>query len=715
MMLSRPRSSSSPNVPQRAHLWLPLVAALLPACTVGDEPAGDGPDAGADEVEQTTAALTSPDPCNSERADIPLAYHYESGWGYRRGSLSIVNRATTRGTFAVYTVTPLGERTRILGPLELAGGAQQLLVDPIPLTPTGPHLAYEIHGTVPFASLVNAQAAGLLGEYEVYSSPSSGYGAVENTKIFVPGVNQTLGGSRATKSVIWLKNKTCTPSSVKVSFIDNAGTIRHETYRLLQDNGWQRLDVTEFLAAQGVTGFQGSVRVDASLGVAVAHDMLHFSGSTLKLYGAEPGLPQGDVSTNVYAPQLMQNNYGYNTDLIVHNPAPYQQNAWITFHTTGGSASCAPAAISARALAARSTTTFRFNAACTWIGFARIRVGQSQSPPVVTSPGGIVATVRQYSPTTLATFVASHDEGLTGRYVLPVLHQANHGYFSGVTIINPSTAEARVRFSGPPSCAAFAHDATLGASIDTRVYFTIPAGGARTLTWPATGCTYSGRAVVASENNVPFVMAATQLGTGTSYDSFASERAIPMIESGGTRACFYVRNNSVLAGLAGHIAFAFNTFGGKWTATSTENTEAITQSPAYDAEFEDSQTWYRTAAITESNLEAYMASTSPNPWHPGSNYHEVSCTTLGSQDRFKAGRALNHIRTNGYEIPDRSCLDHAYFVATALGVPTGWMSSPSWTPDPENFFCDLRWKVDGAGNHYWDVVELLYPGAPRCD
>lgn len=740
--------------------WSVLCASMAIATAACDAPPDTiGPDSGevvevvevVEEVPETAVQGTEPAPCDgrSERADIPLAYYTDGTSVKRTVTLRIVPRPLVDAgayTFTVYKrPSSGGAPTKLGATLSLSDGNEHTLT----VTPAIGELAsIEVYGSDRFAVLVNverpasgvASAPRLAGDYEIYSISQDPFGERETKDVIVTGINAELQSAAAasSQSTVFIKNTACVANRVKTTMYKDGGEVVTDE-RPVPANAMIAL----------VFASKGTYHLEGERSLSVVHEQsLRETPSTAnwQYYHVETAHSRSDVSARVWVPQVMVNNGGFMTDLLIHNPASYAVDAHLAFSKVTGAATCQPSnaviPLGPRSTHRRAVTLA--SGCASWIGFATVRYAQpGQAPPtgdVRDQQGGLVVSVRQYASALghLSSFAGEPDEGYGESYWMRT-QQGWDGYGTSFMVVNP-TSSAQSFWITPhtlPTCAK--RIKVNGVWRDAGGTISVPASGGAFVEWPrsadhlaagdpckdATAFRNAWWQIIRGSTYGGLIVRATQFGPAT-LDLHSSPRPIDTPVGNGARgslsACLYSRSMSVL-GQFGHVGWGVGVGPasggpGTWWAGSTENVDGYPSVARYG----DNATWYR--KLGQPDLRGYMASTTPSPPHRGGNYHEERCATLPRDlDRFKLGRALNFGRTDGYSIlPSQNwtgatCLDHSYYTLLAAGVPEAELPSPTGAitsdppvaaPDPQRYVCA------GLSTPIWGPRFRLHEAAPLC-
>ncbi|MBP1467095.1 hypothetical protein EYB53_015380 [Candidatus Chloroploca sp. M-50] len=343
------------------------------------------------------------------------------------------------------------------------------------------------------------------------------------------------------------------------------------------------------------TGFSGSAVIEADQPVAAILNILGNNGVAGQPFYSEAatGLTQGATTVNL--PLIQRGNSGFDTWFAVQNAGTAAAPVTVVFTPGPGANDGTADTVTSAAIAPGASLVFdqstRTELGTRFVGSAQIT--SAQPVAVVVNQVGKAGFQTQL---TYSGFAAGSTE-----VVLPLVQQANAGFFSGISIQNIGTAAADV------TVAYGANTVADGVSL-TNETFNLGAGASQAIIVNGAD-RYIGSAIVTSAQ--PIVVVVNQLSTqfGTSYEGISSAGAttrvslpLLMANNGGFFTAVQCRNAGTVSTTA-TMTFTPNAVPGSTTTPEPETAELAAG---------QSVTWFQNAKIpTERYIGGATVTTSP--------------------------------------------------------------------------------------------------------
>jgi hypothetical protein len=254
--------------------------------------------------------------------------------------------------------------------------------------------------------------------------------------------------------------------------------------------------------------FSGSAIVSSDQPVAA---ILNIDGDLFDYLGSATGI--SNVSPVVSLPLIFRNNFGYSTWFTVQNAGDTTAEVEIAYTPAAGQSGTATTVDNIQ-IPANASMTFDQSAANTGLGIGSTFVGSATVTSTNDQPLAVVVNqVFDGDPPIQLTY-GGFDSGATTLY-MPLIQQANAGFFTGISIQNPGGTAATVDVT-------FADDIVGGTYKPADITdLTVAGGGSEIIQLFDSANTYVGAATITSD--VPVIAIVNQLSSnrGTSYEALS--------------------------------------------------------------------------------------------------------------------------------------------------------------------------------------------------
>lgn len=192
--------------------------------------------------------------------------------------------------------------------------------------------------------------------------------------------------------------------------------------------------------------FNGSAVISATQPVASILNVLGNSGNSALPYYSEAasGIPASSTSTTVSLPLIMRGNGGFDTWFAVQNAGSADASVTVTYNAVVGSNYTAPARVVKPGASTVYEQAGETNLGAKFVGSATVTSSQ---------PLAVVVNQVGSGSTKVALIYSGFAKG-SNSLALPLVMQANAGYYTGIAIQNTGTTVANVTVSYSPNLVA---------------------------------------------------------------------------------------------------------------------------------------------------------------------------------------------------------------------------------------------------------------------
>jgi uncharacterized protein (DUF2141 family) len=306
-----------------------------------------------------------------------------------------------------------------------------------------------------------------------------------------------------------VQNLSASQASVTVTIYDENGAYVDDVSTALQGNS----SVTFFPIEDDFTGlpsgeFSGSAIVSSDQPVSA---ILNIDGNGFDYLGSTTGI--SDVASEVSLPLIFRNNAGYSTWFTVQNAGDQAATVEIAYSPATGQPGNATTTTGI-SIPANASMSFDQSAANTSLAIGDTFIGSATVTSTNDQPLAVVVNQVFLGDPPIQLTYSGFESGATTLY-MPLIQQANVGFFTGISIQNPGDSAATVDIT-------FADDINGGTYKPADIQdLSVSDGGSEIITLFDGTNQYVGAATLTSDQPVIAIVNQLSSNRGTSYEALA--------------------------------------------------------------------------------------------------------------------------------------------------------------------------------------------------